>query len=259
MGRRLCSVDEHGDVLCVGGCDDVADGVDRAEHVAHVRHADEACTLREQAAVGVEVECAVVVHGDDAQVHSLALTEHLPGNDVAVVLHGRDDDFVACMAEGFAEREGQQVDAFGRAAGEDDLARRTGVDEAAHGFARLLVQFGGLLREEVDAAVYVGIHVVVFVADGFDHLARLLRRRGVVEIDERTAIDLTLKDGKIFSVHLHRAHPVHLFSSPRNRVSIRWCRRSRRGWRRTCSMTCPTKAFFSSSRASASEMPRCCM
>ena len=51
----------------------------------------------------------------------------------------------------------------------------------------------------MDAAVHVGIHVQVFLAHGVEHAQRLLRRRGIVQIDQRPAVHLTPEDGEVLA------------------------------------------------------------
>ena len=86
-----------------------------------------------------------------------------------------------------------QVDAFGRVPGEDDFVRRSRADERAHDFARALVGFRRALAQPVHAAMHVGVVVFVVSRDRFDDLDRLLRRRRVVEIDQRLAVDLLVQ------------------------------------------------------------------
>ena len=73
-----------------------------------------------------------------------------------------------------AAARGHEVDALGGAAGEDDLLRGGGAEEALHLRARGLVGVGGLHRELVHAAVDVGVVRLVDRALGVDHRPRLL-------------------------------------------------------------------------------------
>ena len=56
---------------------------------------------------------------------------------------------------------------------------------------------GRLDAEGVHAAVHVGIGVGVEVDERVDDLRGFWRGRRIVEIDQRTTIDLALKDGKV--------------------------------------------------------------
>ena len=147
-----------------------------------------------------------VVHGyhpeDNAALHGL----QLPGDDVAVVLHRGDDDLVARLHLRQAEGGGQEVDALRGAAGEDDFVGGAGVDELAHGLAAGLMQFRGLLGEEVHAAVHVGVGVVILVGDGLDHTAGFLRRGAVVQVDQGLAVDGAAQDGEVGAYLLDVVH-----------------------------------------------------
>ena len=181
----LSAVHEHRNAVSMCRLDDFLDGCLHTQHVAHMRHGHQAGVLREEPFEGCEIQFSVVAHGDDAQTES----RQLPGDDVGVVLQGRDDDFASgVVAVEARHRCGDQVDALRRAARENDFFRRSGAEEAAHRFAGGFVQIGGALREEVHAAMHVGVHVVVFLRHGLDHRTRLLCRGGVVEIDKRVFV-----------------------------------------------------------------------
>ncbi len=56
---------------------------------------------------------------------------------------------------------------------------------------------GGLLGKMMHGAMDIGVGSFVIPGDGVDHRARLLRGGGVIEIDERLAVNLLLEDRKI--------------------------------------------------------------
>ncbi len=74
---------------------------------------------------------------------------------------------------------------------------RRGVEEAPHLLARGLVGVGRARRQRVGGAVDVGVLVLVEMREAVDHRLRLLRRRGVVEPDQRLAVDLLLQDREV--------------------------------------------------------------
>ena len=93
-----------------------------------------------------------------------------------------------------APAAGDQVDAGGRAGGEDDFAGVLGADEVADFFAGFFVLLGAAFAERVDAAVDVGVVALVHAAEDVDHLPRALGAGGVVEKDERViAVDVLLR------------------------------------------------------------------
>ena len=67
----------------------------------------------------------------------------------------------------------------------------------AHAFARGFVGAGGAIAQFVNAAVDIGVVVLVVAADGIEDGARLLRGGGVVEVDERMAVDLLIEDREV--------------------------------------------------------------
>ena len=212
VGDALRAVDEDGDAVGVGGGYHLLDGIDGAEHIADVGNADKFGLRGEEAFVFIQEQLAAVVHGDDAKHDAAPGGLQLPGDDVAVMLHGRDDDFVASLHLRLAEGGGQEVDALRGAAGEDDFVRRAGVDKPTHGLAAGFVQFGGLLGEEVYAPVHVGIGVIVFIGNGLDHLPGFLRGGAVVEVDQRLAVDGAAEDREVGAYLVDVVHKCFFFS-----------------------------------------------
>ena len=147
---------------------------------------DKAGVVAEQVLIGLHVHLTAVVDGHDTQRHAFALTDKLPGHDVAVMFHHGDDNLIAVL-EHLAKGRCHEVDALGSATGEDDLLNAAGIDKGTHLLARELHQVGGLLRQGVHATVHVGLVVVVHLVDGLHHGARRLGRGRIVQIDERAA------------------------------------------------------------------------
>ena len=122
-----------------------------------------------------------------------------------MVLHFADDNLVSLAHKFLAETLRHQIYAFGGAARKDDFARGTCIQEASHRLAARFHQVGSLLAKEVDAAVHVGIHIVILLRHRFHHLARFLRRGGVVEIHEGIFfVNLAPKNGKVVPILFHR-------------------------------------------------------
>ena len=91
-----------------------------------------------------------------------------------MVFHGTDNDFIAFFHEGFAKAEGKEVHTFGGASREDDFGVTAGSYKPANGLSGCFVQFGGLLGEEVNTPVDIGVHRVILIDHGLNHLTGLL-------------------------------------------------------------------------------------
>ena len=64
--------------------------------------------------------------------------------------------------------DGDEIDRLGRRAREDDLVARGGVEKAAHALARRLVGVGRGVGEIMQAAMDVGVFVLVGVRQPLD-------------------------------------------------------------------------------------------
>ncbi len=108
-----------------------------------------------------------------------------------------NDDFIARPDVLLSERPGDKVDRLRSAAREDDLFRRARAQKARHFAACALVGVGGASCQLVCGAVDIRILVLVEIFEPLDDGLRLLRRRRVVEPDQRTAVDRLVQDRKI--------------------------------------------------------------
>ena len=260
----LCTIHQHRHIMGMCHAYDVGHGIDRTQHIAHVSNAHQTRAAAEDLLQSLERESAVVAHGYHADAYAQPLLQELPGNDVAVMLHLAHYHLVALAHERLAETTGHQIDALCGAAGEEYLAGAACAYEAAHSLACLLVQVGGLLREEVHATVHIGIHIIIFVHHRLHHEAWLLGGGGIVKIYKRIlVIHLPAQNGEVGAYLLyvkrsywHNLHPSHFDNSPRRRLSTCTCRRSRSVSCGMASITSVIKADLSSRRASCSEMPR---
>ena len=93
--HALSAVDHHDRPVLVGHGDHFLNGVDGAEGVGGMPDGNELRARGEHARVFVEQELAGIIHRDDAEPGSLLIAQHLPGNDVGVMLDRRDEDFVS--------------------------------------------------------------------------------------------------------------------------------------------------------------------
>jgi len=197
VGHCLGAVDQDGDVPCVSHLDHLSDRVDGAQRVGDVDHADDLGSLRQHFSVALELELARVGDRHDLELRPRHLAKQLPGDDVGVVLHARDQNLVAGTQPRSDKARGHQIDALGGAAGEDDLTAVGGAEVVLDGGPCALIRHRSPLREQVDASVNIGAVVLVEVADGVDHLLRLLGGGRVVEIDQRTAVRLLVEGREV--------------------------------------------------------------
>ena len=196
--HRLRAVDDDANAMLMGQRRHLRDGRDRAERVGDLRHRDDLGPGPEQFLIGFENDLAAVVHRGDAQFRSGLRAKLLPRHDIGVMLQMADEDFVAFLDIGAAPALRDEVDAFRRAAHEDDVAHGRRVEEAAGFFARGLVGVGGAGRQRMGGAMDVGVLVLVEIRDPLDHRLRFLRGRGVVEPDQLlAAVDAFLKDREV--------------------------------------------------------------
>ncbi len=154
----------------------------RAQHVRDMSECHELVVRPDHGRHRVEVDLAVGRERNDVDGRTGPLGYELPGNDVRVMLEGREQDAVAGLEVRAAPAVRDQIDALGRAAHEDDLARRCGIDEARDAGARGLEGDRHVGRAGIDAAMHGRIIGAHGAGGRIDDGLRFLCGRGGVEI-----------------------------------------------------------------------------
>lgn len=172
---------------------------------------------------GVELgnlQISILVDRKDFQDGALAGTEHLPGNNIGMVLGLRYDDLVAGMDKRFAEGKSDQVDGCGRTGSEYDFRPVLRMEKILDGIPRLLVRLRRLCRNMMDGTVEVGIAGFGQGNPAIDHLGRTLDSRCIVEINQRLSVYPGGQDREMVSnilyVHVLSVHSLYRLANLAN-------------------------------------------
>src|SRR5205807_3287727 len=130
------------------------------------------------------------------------------------MLEGRDENFIAGAEARAGIRLGDEIDALGGAANEDDLAGRARIDETPHALPRALVRLGSRLTQRVHAAMDIGVTVGLIVFDGPQHRQRALSGGAAVEVYQGAAVNDPAQDREI---------GAHALGVERRRRYGMWC------------------------------------
>src|SRR5581483_10906171 len=101
----------------------------------------------------IQLDLAAAVDGGNLQRAARLIADHLPGDDVGVMLEAGDQDLIARPEARACIRLGDEIYALGRAADEDDLTGGLRIDEPAHPLACALVRLGRGLAQRMDTAM----------------------------------------------------------------------------------------------------------
>ena len=173
--------------------------IDRAERIRDMGESEQLHLRREQLRKLIERERAILAHRHEAQPRAGSFRQQLPRHEVAVMLHLGEQNHVAGAEKFSAPRLRHQVDALGRSAGENDLVRTRRAQIIGDALPRALVGLGRARAQFVQAAMHVGVVVLVIMPERIEHRARLLRRGRVVEIDQRLAMHLLVEDREVLA------------------------------------------------------------
>ncbi|SLE02389.1 Uncharacterised protein [Mycobacteroides abscessus subsp. massiliense] len=197
MRHRLCAVDEHTCAISVCDLDDLLGRGHRSQRVGNLSGRNQFGAWANQIFQLGEQQVAGIVHRGHLDHGAGLLRNQLPRNDIGVVFQVGDDDLVAVPQVLAAPGIGHQIDGLGGAAHEDDVLVGFGAQELAGRPACVLVRVGGACRQLMCGAVDVRVLVLVEVHQPVDHGLGLLRGGGVVEPDQRLAVDGLGQDGEV--------------------------------------------------------------
>lgn len=199
MPDGLRRIDNRGHTILAGERAHFLGGIDRAEGVGDVGEAQESNPAAAQFALQLrEVEQAPVpIDGEVVELRAVTLRGNLPRHHVAVMLHLCQENRVAGFEKSAAPAVGNQVNALGRAACENDFLVAGGMNEFGH------LGPGGLkgrcrpVAELMNPAMHVAVVPQIKIAHRLNDRHRFLARGGIVEIHQRLPIDPLIQNGKI--------------------------------------------------------------
>ena len=137
MAGALSGIDQCGNAELARPRAQLGHWIDRAERVRNMRHCEQLDFFGQPLIQTVQIE-QTDVPGDrkENQLRPGAFGQQLPRDDVAVVFHLGEQDFVARLDIFRAPGRGHQIDAFGSAARENDFIRAARIDKCRRAGAR---------------------------------------------------------------------------------------------------------------------------
>src|ERR1039457_2741547 len=179
------------------GLDHLVDRHHRAESIRDVRDGDQAGLWSQQLLVLIEQYLAGIVYRGNAEQRALFRAQHLPRNNVGMVLEPCDDDLVVFLNVASPPALRDKIDRLCGTTDKDDFTRCSCIKEAARLLSGGLICIGGACGQLMSGAVHVRVLVFVEIADSIDDRLWLLGGRAVIKPDERVAIDDFPENGKI--------------------------------------------------------------
>src|SRR5687767_4471146 len=98
--------------------------------IRHTRGSDELGTRSETFFELADEKISFIVDRRPSDYCTPTFPVEVPGHDIRVMLHDRQDDFIALAQHRAAEALGHEIDGLGGVAGEDDFARLRSIEEA---------------------------------------------------------------------------------------------------------------------------------
>ena len=143
MRNPLGAVDKDQRACFVGEAAEQSHIVDRSQRVGQMRDGNDAhAARRQQPTVGINVQLAGIIDRDHTQRGAGPLRQHLPRDDVGMMLHYRDHNLITGVEIAAAPARRDEVDALSGAAREEDLPIVLHVEKARNGLTGRFVLLG---------------------------------------------------------------------------------------------------------------------
>jgi len=117
-------------------------------------------------------------------------SNHLPRNDVRMVLHFGDDNAIASGQLGAAKGISDQVDSLGRALHKHNFFGRCRINKCGGLLTNVFHLLGSFNAEGVDPTVHGGVVMLIECTLAVDNLTRFLRTGSAVKVSQRLTINV---------------------------------------------------------------------
>ena len=191
------AIEQHRDTARVGHRNHFGGGVDGAERIGDMNKGEQPGPLAQQLLHRMKIQFSGGRDRDDLKKSAGLLREYLPGDNVGVVLHGSNQDFVTRPDAAPTKALGDQIDGLRGSPNKDDFMIVAGIDELPDLAAGRLIAVSGPLAERVNPSMDIRIVVFVYIANGVDHGAWFLSGCAVIQVVERMPVDGLGQDRKI--------------------------------------------------------------
>ena len=172
--------------------------INRSQHIRNMCYRNQFGTRSKQLFQRIFHQFSTIIDRNHPNHNAGALCLQLPGNNIAVMFHLRNNDLVTRFHLASHKAGSHQIDTLCRSTGENNFTGRTGIDETTYRLACSFMQLCSLLRQEMHSAMYIGIHGIIFIHNGIHHTTWLLGRSPVVQIHQGLAVYIPGKDRKVF-------------------------------------------------------------
>ncbi|MNX78856.1 hypothetical protein D3C86_1104650 [compost metagenome] len=165
--------------------------IDRPQRIRDISYSNQLRSFVNKVLIGVHIELPLIIHRNNTDLTAFFITEHLPRNNIGVVLHCRNNNFISRMDKCSAIAGSNQIDTIGRPLRDNHLLVFRRINKRLKLFTGHLKSICRYLAEVVNSTMYITIHICIIMCNGIDYRIGLLCCRTIVQINQRLAIYLS--------------------------------------------------------------------
>jgi len=135
-----------------------------------------------------EKNFTLIVEGNDADTSPRFSTDHLPGNDVGMVFHFRQQNLIT-LSQLSLDGLRDKVNPFRGPATNSDIFAGMSMDKIADRLPRIFICIGGAGRERMGRSMNVRLIPRVKMCHRIDHTLRLVCCSRIIKPDQGISVD----------------------------------------------------------------------
>ena len=182
MGHRLRPIQHHHGAHTMGPFHNFLHGTDAAQNVGHMGHCHQLCLPVDPLVQGLFREAAIRFAVQITQGRAGLLANHLPGQQIAVVLQNAHRHLVPSLQRGKSVGVRHQIQALAGVPGEDHLTGVFRPNKPRHPCPGILIGLGGRKAQGIEPPQGICVGIAVKIAYRIQHALGPLGRGGIVEI-----------------------------------------------------------------------------
>ena len=201
MRRGLCSVDDHDCAMLMGQICDFFNRICNAQDIGNLCAGYNGCLVRNLCQFALrQISLAVTFH-----IHQLCacLTRHhLPGQNIGMMLHDRNDDFISRAHVRESIAVGYQIQRFCRISCKNNLAVALRTDKLRNCMTCVFICICSIHTPFVQSAERVRIALCIELIHRIKYSLRTLRSRRIIKIN--CLVLILYENREILTIRIHQ-------------------------------------------------------
>ena len=220
VNNTLATIDHNVSTHSVSCRDDRFEVGHRTKRIRGLGYGHHLSTLVDKLRKHIHPKLAALIEGQYPKLSTTTCRSQLPGHDIRVVLHLRDNDVIARAKIPRTPSIGDKIYRCSSSCREDNLLAMLSTYKPTHLLARRLIHLGHSARQVVNTTMDVGVTLAHKALRSLYDAQRLLCRSATVEVDQWALVDLEVENREIATYSFYIVGHIVYYSLYYNLLSF---------------------------------------